>query len=183
MPTNHSPASSVKVGGAGSRLVLAMIVMAGALAAFAVWFQWRQTHRCLAFYGPAVAAAIQTADRVEFWTLERDADRIRVARRRDVSGAAGLVHLRHGLVEDANFTWGRDATARLPAEDWDHALAFFIGEGTGPAAILALDCDDGGWLTVVGKPGRVGLGRIATGLRTWFGSVAEGRQDEPGVRF
>jgi len=169
----RSPVIGVESARAGSRVVLVMVGLAGTLAVFAVWFQWRQTARCLAFYGPAVAAAIQTAERVELWTLERVQGGIRAARRADVSGAAGLVHLRHGLVEDANFAWELDSPSRLPPEEWDSALAFFTTDRVEPLTILAIDSDDSGWLTVVGRPGRVGLGRLNAGLRTWLGSVAD----------
>ncbi|MFM8893264.1 MAG: hypothetical protein ACKOTB_16885, partial [Planctomycetia bacterium] len=48
----------------------------------------------------------------------------------DVSKAPGLVHLRRGLVEDANFAWpaaGAESDhggTRLPAEAWNVALVF-----------------------------------------------------------
>jgi len=174
--TSRPPPGSVPAG-VGTRLVLAMVGLAAALAAFAIWFQWRQTHRCLDFYGPAVAAAIQTAARVEVWNLRASGDRVQAVGRRDVSQAAGLVHLRHGLVEDANFVWQREPLGerRLPAAAWDRGLAFFAAGGTEPAAVLAIDTADDGWLTVVGKPGRVGLGRLGRGLRTWLsGLVATG---------
>lgn len=179
--TNRSPPGSVPPG-VGTRLVLAMVGLAAALAGFAIWFQWRQTHRCLDFYGPTVARAIQTAARVEVWNLRASGDRVQAVGRRDVSRAAGLVHLRHGLVEDANFAWQREPPGenRLPAAAWDRGLAFFATGGTEPAAILAIDTADDGWLTVVGKPGRIGLGRIGRGLRTWLSGLAATGADAGG---
>jgi len=156
---------------AGRVAVLAMVALAAALASFAVWFQWNQTKRCLALYGPATARSIQYAKRVELWSLAADAGRPRGVTAIDVSKAPGLVHLRRGLVEDANFAWDAASAGRLPAEAWDAALAFY-GEGARePAAVVAFDLDGAGWLTVVGQPGRIGLGRMARGLRTWCAST------------
>lgn len=171
--TSTSPSRSAAVGNAttGSRAVLAMVGLAAALACFAVWFQWRQTRRCLAFYGAPVARAVQSADRVELWSFVPGGGPPRVGRSIDVSRAAGLVHLRRGLVEDANFEWAPPAPGRLPGGGWDSALAFYAGPSAEPAAVLALDLDGGGWLTVVGRPGRIGLGRMVAGLRTWIGEA------------
>jgi hypothetical protein len=153
---------------AGSRVVLAMFVIAMGLACFAVWFQWRQTRRCLAFYGPAAARAIQASDRVELWPLVSDVGPPRHGAPRDISRAPGLVHLRRGLVEDANFSWTTPPAGRLPENAWDWAIAFFKGPSPEPVAVLAFDLDGEGWVTVVGRPGRIGLGRMAPGLRRWI---------------
>jgi len=80
-----------------------MLAVGLLLALFAVWFQWRQTRRCLDFYGPLAARHIQSAPRVELWELDGRPDT--PGRRIDITSARGLVHLRRGLVEDANFTW------------------------------------------------------------------------------
>ena len=53
----------------GTMVVAIMLAAALGLAAFAVWFQWRQTRRCLDFYGGDVARLVQTAPRVELWRL------------------------------------------------------------------------------------------------------------------
>jgi hypothetical protein len=150
-----------------------MFGLAVGLACFAVWFQWRQTRRCLAFYGPAAAHAIQAGERVELWSLASDGGPPRRAATLDISRAAGLVHLRRGLVEDANFSWEPPPAGRLPGTGWDRAIAFFSDRSPTPAAILAVDLDGPGWLTVVGRPGRIGLGRMAPGLRDWISSTAE----------
>lgn len=158
----------------GRLIVAGMILLAVSLAAFALWFQWRQTRRCLAFYGADAARCIQHADRVELWQPVVTAEgtgRLQPAARADISGARGLVHLRRGLVEDGNFLW--DATAGGDGS-WDAALAFYEeGTASEPAAVLAIDFgpDAGsGAIEVVGRPGRVGLGRLAKGLRSWLES-------------
>lgn len=163
-----------KTGGVGSRLVVALLLLALGLAAFAVWFQWSQTRRCLAFYGAQAARSIQSAPRVELWRLRTDAvtggvvalDRI------DISTARGLVHLRRGMVEDANFNWSADPDRRRSAPDWDVAFAFFDSPAPAAAVVtVAIDLespDHPGGITVVGRPGRAGLGRMGPGLRKWI---------------
>jgi hypothetical protein len=158
----------------GTAIVAGLLLLAVGLAAFAVWFQWLQTRRCLGFYGAAVARRIQAAERVELWRLGWDESRHRpvVAERLDVSRAGGLVHLRRGLVEDANFTW-EDASRsiRLPEGAWDEALAFFDPAADAAPTVLAFDLDTPAAITVVGSPGRVTLGRIAGGLKTWIAAT------------
>jgi len=160
---------SVPGAGPGRAVVTGIVLAAAALAVFAVWFQWRQTRRCLAFYGVAAARGIQAAPRAELWTLAVDpaTRRLVATDRRDITAARGLVHLRRGLVEDANFAWGPPGSAALPPDAWDEAIAFFPEGDQSPVAVVAFDLDGAGWATVVGRPGRVSLGRLRAGLRTW----------------
>jgi len=174
----------------GTRLVMLMVVLALSLALFAVWFQWRQTRKCLAFYGSETAGHIQSAPRVELWELDGRADQPR--RRRDITGARGLVHLRRGLVEDANFEWPSetgptDHAERAPnGAGWEAALAFFgSSDAHEPATILLLDFArsgdggegdggerGGGRIAVAGRPAVAGLGRLRRGLDRWIDDVA-----------
>jgi len=154
----------------GSRIVVCLLGLGIALAAFALVFQWRQTDDCLAFYGSDVARAITTAPHVELWHLADGAaaGRLVATGRCDVSRAPGLVHLRRGLVEDANFAWGPPASRRLPSGAWTAALVFSAAPGARPDVTLAIGFGpDAAALCVVGRPGRVGLGRLERGLRTW----------------
>jgi len=157
----------------GSLIVAGILAMAVGLASFAVWFQWSQTKRCLAFFGPDIATAIQAAPRVEAWRLSPagDAGRVLAVSRADVSKAPGLVHLRHGLVEDSNYAWSAVATGRRPTESWDVALAFFASGASRPTAVLAFDLDTDGAVTVVGQPGSVDLGRLGPGLKQWMAAT------------
>lgn len=154
----------------GSRIVVVLLGLGIALAAFALVFQWRQTDNCLGFYGSEVARAITTAPHVELWHLAEGAaaGRLVATARCDVSRAPGLVHLRRGLVEDANFAWGPPASQRLPSGAWAAALVFSAAPGARPSATLAISFGpEAAALCVVGQPGRVGLGRLERGLRTW----------------
>jgi hypothetical protein len=169
----------------GTRLVLGLVLAGVGLAMFAVWFQWGQTRRCLDFFGSAAARRIQTAPRVELWSLAAEGPTVRSVHRLDVSEAPGIVHLRRGLIEDVNYRWevaGPQSAAPLPAAAWDQALAFFdTADSDAPATVVAFDLngplgvpDDSGHVpvaTVVGRAGRVPLGPIAPGLRRWIGAT------------
>jgi len=173
-----TPSQAVSVGGVGTPrgtwLVAGLLLLGLAAAITGIWFQRHQTRRCLEFYGPAEARRIATAPTVELLLVQPGAEPGRLAAhsRIDVSKAPGLVHLRRGLVEDANFNWqasGWAALERLPLESWDVALVFSepLGRTT-----LVIDLDpSGGSLAAVGQPGRIGLGRIGPGLEKWIRST------------
>jgi hypothetical protein len=187
----------------GAAIVAGLLVMALGLGLFAVWFQRGQTRRCLEFFGPEAARRLQAANRVEVWRLEPRDGRVQVVDRIDASHAPGLVHLRRGLIEDFNYDWGDGGREGplgqvrrppLPADAWDQAVAFFgpsRAEGGSarpddPAAgteaavtVVAFDLDGGGAATVVGRPGRVGLGRLRTGLATWLDDAWSNRSRSP----
>lgn len=117
---------------AGTWLVGGLVGLGLAAAATGIWFQRHQTHRCLEFYGSQAARRIAAAPSVRLVLVEpaARAGRLVALRSFDVSKAPGLVHLRRGLVEDANFAWpvaGGESDhggTRLPAEAWNVALVF-----------------------------------------------------------
>ena len=170
----------------GTWLVAGLLLMGVAAAITGVWFQRHQTRRCLEFYGAVAARSIAAAPRVELLTVQPGTGpgRLALQSRIDVSKAPGLVHLRRGLVEDANFSWQTDGTrgdtaskTRLPIESWDVALVFTETGGTDQSTLprdagqttLVIDFDPaGGCLAMVGQPGRIGLGRIGPGLEKWI---------------
>ena len=160
----------------GAWIVGGMIGLAVALAVFALGYQWGQTRRCLAFYGSEAAHRVQIAPRVELWRLDPAGVAVRpeADRRIDVSRARGIVHLRRGLVEDANFAWDETMAPIRPAPAV--ALAFFDhADDADPQTVVIVRLDDrGGWLEVAGRPGVLVLGRLAAGLRTWLADVAKG---------
>lgn len=168
------PTTTPNRGLPGSRLVLGILALAVGLASFAIWFQWTQTRRCLAFFGPDVAAAIQASPRVEAWRLgpHGSSGHMLTRSRADLSQSRGLVHLRHGLVEDANYDWSAPPRPPRPTAAWDVALAFFEADAATPRAVLAFDLDGGG-MTVVGRPGSVALGRLGPGLAGWIAATLD----------
>ena len=196
---------STRTGGVagGTWLVVGLLLLGLAAASTGVWFQRHQTRRCLEFYGPAAARRISAAPVVELLIVQPGSapGRLACRTRIDVSKAPGLVHLRRGLVEDANFTWQAAATsaspearrpseARLPSEVWDAALVFSepaasdaasdaagnagrnAGRSGGGQTTLVIDIDPaGGAIAMLGQPGRMGLGRIGPGLEKWIRST------------
>jgi hypothetical protein len=169
----HPPASTASPT-RGRSLVVGLVLLGLAGAAAGVAYQRLQTRRCLEFYGPEVARLVNAAPRVELLRLAPGGEPGHLVAReaRDVTLAKGLVHLRRGLVEDANFAWQVEADGgRLAADAWDLAFVFSDPGVAGGRATLVIDLDDGGSLAVVGQPGRVRLGRIARGLQTWVAGL------------
>ena len=171
----------------GSMLVMGLLALGFLAAGVGVWWQWQQTRRCLAFYGIQVTEQISKAPRVELWRFKRPSNggrtgQLYVNRVQDITDAKGLVHLRRGLVEDANFQWlerGWLEPEPLPDAAWDVALVFYdsnIPDSTPRRAVIAIDFGENpkeANITVVGSPGRVALGKMAKGLRTWVESTAK----------
>jgi len=160
----------------GRSLVVGLVLLGFAGAVAGIAYQRVQTGRCLGFYGAEVAHLVNTAPRVELLRLAPGGSPGRLVARdvRDVTLAKGLVHLRRGLVEDANFRWPESPPREpLGADAWDYALEFSDAAG-GVVTTLVLDVDPaGGSLAVVGAPGRVALGRVGPGLATWIRATLE----------
>ncbi len=159
----------------GRSLVVGLVLLGLIAAATGIAYQRWQTRRCLDFYGPEVARLVASAPRVELLTLAPGAGpgRLVATMVRDVTNAKGLVHLRRGLVEDANFAWVDSAgPARRPDGAWDLALVFSDPKVPAARATLVIDLDEQtGSVAVLGKPGRVGLGRIGRGLAKWVAGL------------
>lgn len=212
MPTSPADRVAAAVPGVvaeghrGRLLVTGLVLLGLAAAVTAILFQRHQTRRCLEFYGADHARRIAAAPVVELMVVEPGSGPATLAARtrRDISGAAGLVHLRRGLVEDANFTWDEspadgaaptagkaaDPVDRLPLDAWDIAVEFSepAGQGQGAGAtgrrtqlVFDLRADGGGAVAVVGQPGRIGLGRIGPGLEKWIRSLP-GQAGAPALR-
>lgn len=175
--------------GSGARLVVVLLSLGVTAGVVGILYQREQTRRCLAFYGSEAARMVASAPVVELVTLVPGPEPglLLTLDSSDVSQAPGLVHLRRGLVEDANFRWEPPASAgegRLPAGVWDRALIFSDPAKGRTAVTLVIDLAEasgspaegrtgGGNLAVVGRPGRMGLGRIARGLATWLAAQAK----------
>jgi hypothetical protein len=158
--------------GRGTAIVIGLLLLGLAAAGTGIWYQRGQTRRCLDLYGADAARHITAAPRVELVRLvpAGAAGRLAAVFSRDITFAKGLVHLRRGLVEDANFLWPSAAPeSRLPDAAWDLGLVFSdpaVPEQ--PPTVLVIDFDEsGGHAAVVGRPGRVGLGRLEKGLQKW----------------
>jgi len=163
------PSTATSARSRGTTVVAGMLAAAVGLAAFAVWFQWRQTRRCLDFYGGDVARLVQAAPRVELWRLAPAAgpSAPEPRERIDVSRAPGLVHLRRGLVEDANFVWNAPRARGVP-QTWTSGLAFFGEPGAAPAVLLFDTSKEAPAVAVAGRSGFLVPGPIAAGLDKWL---------------
>ena len=167
-------------------LVIGLLALGLLAAGIGVWFQWQQTRRCLAFYGTRATEQISKSPFVELWQLKplfggRHTGRLEAVLVEDITEAKGLVHLRRGLVEDANFQWVEGNTERAPLADaaWDLALVFFDSKQRNESerTVVVIDFGENSQkanLTVVGRPGRVALGKMGKGLKTWVESTANG---------
>jgi hypothetical protein len=96
----------------GHFVVIAMLAVALAAAAFAWWWNFQRGRKALEFYGPEAATLVRTAPKVE---LLRGDEPVR-----DISQAKGLLNARTSLLGDASYLWaseGRfiksDATLRF----------------------------------------------------------------------
>jgi|TARA_B100001093_G_scaffold332946_1_gene317903 hypothetical protein len=166
-------------------LVIGLLALGLLAAGIGVWFQWQQTRRCLAFYGTRATEQISKSPFVELWQLKplsggRHTGRLEAVLVEDITEAKGLVHLRRGLVEDANFQWVEENTERAPLADaaWDLALVFFDSKQKNESerTVVVIDFGENSQkanLTVVGRPGRVALGKMGKGLKTWVESTAK----------
>jgi hypothetical protein len=182
-PSALANAADPAAGRVGGLLVMGLLLLGLTAATVAIAFQRGQTERCLAFYGADVAAAVSRAPHVELWQVTEQDGRLVAGFRRDISSAKGLVHLRRGLVEDANFDWQAAAKGGAPLSlaSWDWAMVFAESAqaaGRGEATHLVFDLGDftgasdaAGWISVVGQGGRIGLGRIGPGIATWIEST------------
>jgi hypothetical protein len=109
----------------GKLVILGMLAVALAAAAFAWWRQYHLGRRSLEYWGAEGARLIRAAPQVELVKLSgAAAEAPPNSLRRDVSQARGLVHARQALISDASFLWG-DKPSTTPA--WEYALVFRDG--------------------------------------------------------
>lgn len=190
MPAKDRSTTGSDTARSGRRLVLALVGLGVLGACVGIAYQRAQTDGCLAVYGPRVARLVASAPHVELWTGLRVIDgRLVATHRLDVSAAKGLVHLRRGLVEDANFSGAEPAGPAPAVTSWTHALVFSATPVTrvpvdDSAAALLLEVGEpggrAGWIGVVGQGMALPIGRIEKGLRNWLtATVAPGPPGDP----
>lgn len=128
----------------GKWMILGVLGVGFVMAVAAWYYYYQQQRRPLQFWGPATARVVMQAPRVEAWRLvdanlpandEESVEMItvgssrwRIAARKDVAAARGLVHLRYGFVNDACFDWQAPSPAAPP--EWKYALRFADGAAT-----------------------------------------------------
>jgi hypothetical protein len=114
----------------GKWISLAILVLAVAMSASALWYLSRQGRRALQFWGAEHARRIVQAPQVELIVVDGSADDATGtqpagpdrSQRRDISTARGLLNVRRGLVTDASFDWSD--LAPTPSDRWDYLLSF-----------------------------------------------------------
>jgi hypothetical protein len=131
LPESAAWAKESLVRSRGSILVVLLLAAGLAAAAAAIWNQYRQTRRALEFWGPQVATLIGNAPSVEVTRLSghveaAPADGSNRPQSLDISGARGLVHFRHSLLEDDDFIWGDPLPSPHPS-GWDFQVRFSDG--------------------------------------------------------
>jgi len=128
-------------------LVVFAVGMVGGVGSWC-YYQALQ-RRVLELWGPEAAALMVHAPQAEALWLERAAaqggldevdlggTRFAVRGRADVSHAAGLIHLRHSLINDRSFDWSAPEGDCLPR--WEYALRFIDGNRSA-AVLVAANC-------------------------------------------
>jgi hypothetical protein len=119
----------------GKLVILLMVVIGCAMGGISIAFHHWLARRAIAWWGRDNIGLITEAPRVNAIKLRQagtsesgevvtiDGERYQITERKDVGGAEGIDHLRHGLVEDGNFDWKK----RLPGKPWQYGLEFQNG--------------------------------------------------------
>lgn len=126
----------------GKLAILAALGLGLAMAAAAWTYHYRQQRRLIELWGATAAQLVARGTSAEAWrladgdepamadvleTITVEGRRLRVADRRDLTTARGLVHFRSGLLNANCFDW--DAP-RGPTPEWRYALRFSDGQAT-----------------------------------------------------
>ena len=117
----------------GKVVVLVIFLCALVMGSFAWWYRYQQGHRCRQLWGSNAAQLIRQAPTVFLLTLapaseaasDADPAALEIARRVEISGAPGLLHARHALLQDVNYQWHKAAEADKTA--WRFVLEFQAG--------------------------------------------------------
>ena len=151
------PAQSSAAGVSGKWVIIGILAVALTAAGGSWWFRYSATHKAAVFWEPRAAGLIRDASFVELIELRPAAGAERTnppashfafggdskyvpAKRRVVSAARGLVHLRNALLEDRSFVW--DNTDVLPwheTVEWRWLLVFADKKG-GTLITFSKDC-------------------------------------------
>jgi len=120
----------------GKLAILAILSLALVATGFGIWFKRQMTYQVLELLGPGAVQRVALPTHVDYLELQASTGsgtanhgetltlpdiQIDVTRRLDISGAAGLIHLKHALLQDASYEW-HASTDGSPT--WRHALQF-----------------------------------------------------------
>ena len=161
----------------GKLTIVTILVLAGGLTSFAVWYRHDAGHRCLEYWGADAAVRIQGSKDVELLQLEPDGpdssgDSIevqgtlfRIAFAENISEKSGILHLQRNLIEDRSYIWGKPSESDSTIK-WDYVLVFKDKEGV---SRVGFDLD-GPWICQVSEsPGNcLDATKMAKFLRIFF---------------
>jgi hypothetical protein len=170
----------------GKILVLATFGIGVAMAAAAWWYNYQQSYRAAEFWGAHDAALLVGNSQLALLSLTNRppdelltgdskaqviAGRVAVAEI-DLSGKAGLVHLRHALTYDANFAWDQRRSTPETTTDWAYAMRF---SKAGAAPLVVVFTRNFERLGRVDADGRVGdslpCPKLGPVIREYLGKV------------
>jgi hypothetical protein len=116
----------------GKLVVLTIFAVAILMASFAWWWNRQQGRQALEFWGKDSALAIRDGKKVELLRLRPKNGRLVelkdpvIVETKDISGAQGLIHARHSLLQDASFDWSAKAAglSQFPTKQDVFAVRF-----------------------------------------------------------
>lgn len=162
----------------GKWLIIGMLCLAFAAAAFGWYWNLQASRHALDFWGGDVAQRIAAAPQAELLQLARlrtpagadtspadvlevDGARYAVRKRADVSQVRGAGNVRRMLVQDASYQWPAEAIA---GPDW--TLALQVQDARGSAVVLL--SPETRQAALLGHPGTVRLDPAAAKILSQF---------------
>jgi hypothetical protein len=133
----------------GKHAILAIFAIGLIGGAGSWWYYHVLQRRVLELWGPEAAALMVHAPRAEaLWLAPAGAHdglddvdlggtHFAVRQRADVSRSAGLIHLRHSLINDRSFDWSAPESDCHPR--WEYALRFTDGDQSA-TVLVASNC-------------------------------------------
>lgn len=166
----------------GKLTILTILVLAGGLTSFAVWYRHYAGQRCLEYWGAEAAVRIQESQEMELLKLEPESSdsessdssgdsievqgvRFQIAFAEDISEKSGILHLQRALIEDRSYLWDEPDNTDSTIE-WDYVIVFKDKEGI---SRVGFDLD-GPWVCEVSEPSgsRLDATKMAKFLRIFF---------------
>jgi len=133
------------MGQSGTKLALAMVMLALGLGVLSWWYRYESAHQSTVFWGPEAAEWISRPSQVKAFQLdptaadvesgaESDTSRMKFGNQwyqltelQDLTNARGMVHLRHSLMTDRNYDW--QSVSVDNARQWQWCLGFYGERG------------------------------------------------------
>lgn len=135
----------------GKLVVLSIFAIALLMAAFAWWWNRQQGRQALEFWGKDSALAIRDGQKVELLRLRPKNGRLLdmkdpvIVETKDISGAQGLIHARHSLLQDASFDWSAKPAGLSHFETKKDAFAVRFTRQEVATTIVFIDLPSG-WI-------------------------------------